>query len=150
MIILATETISRRNNLPVELICSLSSRDSQDVLWGVKHNHREYTAETFDGIVEYIRKRKFLTPKQLEGVGDIRCSIEREANAELEKLRQIEAIRNTSEYRGVKELCQIRQQLKFDGLANSERDANKLIELHLLKEIGENLFQFVQDEQARE
>lgn len=136
--ILAEETISRRNGLPVELQYRLHSTVSKETEWCVKYAGQGQYFDTFEEAVEYIRKRKFFTQKQLKGVSGIRCSIERKAKTRLEALQKTEDIRRTIEYRGAKEIYEIRQQLKQDGIAQSEHDANELIGLYYLKSIAEH------------
>jgi len=147
--ILASKEISRRNNLPVYLRCEFWGNDENFTRWCVEYAGRVLHAYTFEDAVEYIKKRKLMSAKKLECIDDIKRDLLQEVEEKLEELRHIEDIRNTAEYRGARELCQIRQQLKFDGLANSERDANKLIELHYLKEMGDNLYAIIQELQDR-
>lgn len=135
--ILAEETISKRNGIPVEVQYRLYSANSRQKEWCVMYAGQGHYFGTFEEAVKYIRKRKFLTLKQIEGVDDIRCRIERKANIKLEELQREEDIRRTFEYKGAKEIHQIRQQLRADRLALSERDANELIGLYYLKSIAE-------------
>ena len=147
--ILASKEISRRNGFPVYLRCELWGKDEGITRWSVERAGRVFYADTFEDAAEYIKKSKLLSAKRIEDIDSIKKDFLKKVEQELEKLQHIEDIKNTPEYRGAKAICKIRQQLRCDGVANSEKDANKLIELHYLKEMGENLFQIVQDLQDR-
>lgn len=131
--ILASETISKRNNFPVELQCRLYSTASREIEWCVKCAGQSQCFNTFEETAEYIRKRKFLSPTKLKTIGSTKSRLLEDAEYKLAELDRIEAIRNTAEYKGAVNICEIRQQLKLDGVANSERDANMLILLHYLR-----------------
>ncbi len=137
--ILASKEISRRNNLPVYLRCELWGKDEGITRWSVERAGRVLYTDTFEDAAEYIKKNKLLSAKKLEFIENIKQNLLQEVERKLEELQHIEDIRNTPEYKGAKEICEIRQQLRHDGVANSERDANKLIELHYLKQIEKTL-----------
>ena len=148
--ILASETISRRRNLPVKLQYITSGNDLQSFYWFVEHSTSGGTYfDNFEEVKEYIQAKKLLTPKQLERVEGIKNILLKTAQKRIEELQHIEAIRSTPEYKEAKRICEIRQQLKYDGVANGERDANKLIELHYLKEIEANLYEIMQTLQEK-
>ena len=149
MIILASETISRRRNLPVELQYITVGNDLKNFLWFVDHstNGGKYF-EDFEDVKEYIRQKKLLSPKQLEKIEGIKTRLLNSAKDKIKELQHIEDIRNTPEYRGAKEILEIKKQLHSDFVCG-EDVAEKLIKLHYLKEIGENLFQIVQELQDR-
>ena len=133
--ILARETISKRNSLPVELQYILVSEQPRYCRWFV--DCLRYGGKYFDSFEDaesFIRERKLAGSTKIKALSSIKEQLLREAETKLAELDRIEEIRNTSEYRGAKEICKIRQQLKFDGVANSERDANMLILLHYLRE----------------
>lgn len=134
--ILASIEISRRNNLPVYLRCELWGKDEGITRWSVERAGRVLYTDTFEDAAEYIKKNKLLSAKKLESIENIKQNLLQEVERKLEELQHIEDIRNTAEYRGAKAICEIRQQLRHDGVANSEKDANKLIELHYLNEIA--------------
>lgn len=147
--ILASKEISRRNNLPVYLRCELWGKDEGITRWSVERAGRVFYADTFEDAAEYIKKSKLLSVKRIEDIDSIKQDLLKKVEQELEKLQHIEDIKNTPEYRGAKAICEIRQQLKFDGVANSEKDANKLIELHCLNEIEANIFSILQELQDK-
>ena len=102
----------------------------------------EETNAQHDGVWNILGVRSMQTPlrsaKKLERIDDIKQGLLQEVERKLKQLQHIEDIRNTAEYRAAKAICEIRQQLRHDGVANSEKDANKLIELHYLKELVQN------------
>lgn len=132
--ILASKEISRRNNLPVYLRCELWGKDEGITRWCVERAGRVFYTDTFEDAAEYIKKNKLLSVKKLESIEYIKQKLLQEVERKLEELQHIEDIRNTAEYRGAKAICEIRQQLRHDGVADSEKDANMLILLHYLKE----------------
>ena len=147
--ILASEEISRRNNLPVYLRCELWEKGECITRWCVEYAGRVLYAETFEDAVEYIKKKKLLSPKRIENIDSIKQDLLQKVERELKKLQHIEDIRNTAVYKGTTELLEIRDQLREDLRIPYNRDADSLIMLHYLKEIGDNLYEIIQTLKGR-
>ncbi len=146
MIILASETISKRRNLPVKLQYVTAGNDLHNFYWFVDHSANGGTYfENFEDMKEFIREKKLLTTKQLEKIEGIKKSLLKSADYKLKELQHIEDIRNTPEYRGAKELFEVRNQLKTDLNIPYSRDVDNLIMLHYLKDIGDNLYAIIQE-----
>ena len=150
MIILASETISKRRNLPVKLEYVTAENDLHNFYWFVDHSANGGTHfENFEDVKAFIREKKLLTTKQLEKINGIKASLLKSVEYKLKELQRIEGIRDTPEYRGAKDMFEIRQQLKEDLNIPYNWDAEKLIMLHYLKEIGDNLYEIIQELQDR-
>ena len=150
MIILASETISKRRNRPVKLQYIASGNDLKDFYWFVDHSANGGTYfDNFEDVKEFIREKKLLTAKQFEKIEGIKKSLLKSAEYELKELQHMEDIRNTPEYRGAKDMFEIRQPLKEDLNIPYNRDVDNLIMLHYLKDIGENLYEIIQELRSR-
>lgn len=149
MIILARETISKRKNLPVELQCGIHNITEKEYIWCVQYAGGGHYSNNFEEVSEYIKTRKFATPKQLEKIEGIKKYLLKTADYELEKLKHIEDIKNTPEYRGVKTLLEIREQVKNDLHIPPGLNTDTLIMLYYLKDISESLSQIMQDNQYK-
>lgn len=139
MIILASETISKRRNLPVELQCGKNHIAEKEYIWCVQYAGQGHYFNNLEETAEYIKARKFLTTKQLEKIEGIKKSLLRSADYKLKELQHIEDIRNTSEYRKSTELAEIAEQLMQDRKAQTIVQALKLLEIASLREIKEEL-----------
>lgn len=135
MIILASETISKRRNLPVELQCEKNHIAEKEYIWCVQYAGNGRYFNTFEETTEYIKARKFLTIKQLERINGIKTSLLESAEYKLKELQRIESVRNTPEYRKSIELAEIAEQLMKDFKAQTIVQALKLLEIASLQEI---------------
>lgn len=142
--ILASETISKRNNYSVKIQCISFDGAPDSFYWFVDQSALggKYF-DNFEDAAEYIKTKKLLSPKQFTKLEGIKNRLLRDVHSNLDKLQHIEDIRNTPEYRGAKDMFEIRSQLK-DDLNMYSRDVDNLIMLHYLKEIDNNLFQLLQ------
>ena len=137
MIILASETISKRNNYSVKIQCISFDGAPDAFYWFVDRSPSggKYF-DNFEDTAEYIKTKKLLTPKQLEKIEGIKASLLKSADLEIQKLQHIEDIRNTPEYRKAAELAEIAEQLMQDRKAQTIVQALKLLELASLQELS--------------
>lgn len=150
MMILASETISKRNNYSVKIQCISFDGAPDAFYWFVDQSTSggKYF-DNFEDTVEYIKTKKLLSPKQFTKLEGIKNSLLRDAYSNLDKLQHIEDIRNTAVYKGAKELLEIRDQLREDMRIPYSCNVDNLIMLHYLKEIGDNLYEIMQELQDR-
>lgn len=146
IITLASETIARRKT-PTKIEYKMF-KNSNKVMWFVDYaNGDGKWLDNFEDVEKFIREKKLASPKVIENLHHTKERLLKDSYSRLKKINRENEIRNSCIYQTVKELAELKKQLLSDGVAKTELEASRLLELHYLKEIHEDIYQLVMDGQ---